>query len=202
MSLASSIEALFSRLDDFRRFPKYSLERRLDLFIALFIEEFLSTRYETPIRIVAPEFPLKKKGDSNLSTNVDYLLYREGPKPAWILLELKTAEKSFHEEQEAIYRWASGRGMQALIEDLRKIKRASDYKERYNVLIKQVNSINAPADAAIEIAYLAPARSSDSPAIFWFLLDDFAKWSPTQHVELWPYVKKLLDGLSKVSNDS
>ncbi len=144
-------------------------------------------------RAVAPEFPLKKE-DSNLSTNADYLLYREGPKPAWILLELKTAKESFRKEQEEIYRRASGRKMKELLEDIEKIRSTSRHKERYDFLLQRVRSINAHDDAAIEMAYLAPARSSDSPGTAWFLLEDFAKWSPSKHGELWPHVKRLLDG--------
>ncbi len=102
MSQQSSLEVLFARLREWSRFPKYSLERRIDIFLTPFLAPFLSARMEAPVTLVAPEFPIKLES-SNQSVNVDYLLRRDGRAPAWIFLELKTDARSLRDEQLAHY---------------------------------------------------------------------------------------------------
>ncbi|NMO16106.1 hypothetical protein HPC49_17895 [Pyxidicoccus fallax] len=197
MSLEGSITELFARLAHFSAFPKYSVERRVDLFLALFIEEFLSDQYDAPVRIIAPEFPLKREA-SNQSIHVDYLLRRDGPRPAWLFLELKTSADSFRDPQLEAYLRARAAGMPALLRDLHTIQRASDHREKYAHLL-QVVEREAPVDVECEVVYLSPALHWPLPEqVRVFTLDTLAAWSPrNRHVELWPHVRRLLESLPR-----
>lgn len=75
--LNQSVDQLFKHLLGNRCFPKYQLERRLDIFISYFLEDFFSdpNHFGTKVKMVAPEFPIKNEGDNNYSSkNIDYLL--------------------------------------------------------------------------------------------------------------------------------
>ncbi len=205
MSLSESVEVLFQQLDSFRGFPKYALERRLDVFVSLFLEEYLSTRFEAPVRIVAPEFPLKREQDFQ-SINVDYLLRREGSSPAWLFLELKTSEGSIDKAQLALYREARERGMhhwrKAVMEIHGRIRSDAARSEKYEVLLKALASAGAwhspeLPDLPIEVVYLSPPSRAFEASGFkewgrWLPLEEFARWQPRRHPELWAHVRKLL----------
>jgi hypothetical protein len=70
--------------------PAYSAERRIDLFVELWLPEILSQYYQNkgPVKMVVPEFPLKHE-NSNRSDKLDFLcLFEETKQP--IFVELKT----------------------------------------------------------------------------------------------------------------
>lgn len=203
MSLDASVEALFKQLDEFRQFPKYSLERRIDLFLSLYLEEFLTTRWEAPVKLVVPEFPIKREQD-NQSCNVDYLLRRGGPKPAWVFLELKTSPGSIGTEQLERYRAAQQLGMFHWRRDLLSIHKAAsgEARRKYAHLLEQLAKAGAWQEEhehplPIEVVYLAPRASVFEDARYkewvrWLPLEEFARWKPQKHAELWGPVSALL----------
>jgi hypothetical protein len=204
MSLSASVEVLVQQLDHFRRFPKYALERRIDVFLSLFVEEFLSTRFGAPVRMVAPEFPLQGEGN-HLGTHVDYLLRREGPHPAWLFLELKTSADAVSREQLATYRAAREYGMRHWRRDLLSSRNAvsgdAPRKSRYNRLLEQLAKAGAwQGEHPIEVVYLSPPSElfaeEGSAGVRWIPLDEFARWKPRQHSELWEPLSELLLKLS------
>ena len=84
-----TIERVFDLMDKWRHLPAYQLERRADIFFALFLPEVLGRRFGIHMNpILVPEFPIKKCG-SNLSTKVDYLALSKDGESAF-LVELKT----------------------------------------------------------------------------------------------------------------
>lgn len=201
MNPKSEITRLIGLMHDFRLFPKYQLERRLDIFIALFLPEFLSATFGgAPIEIVAPEFPLKKDG-SRASVNADYLLYRGGDKPAWIILELKTCEGSLGASQCEKYLTASRKGMHGLLEEIREIKGGSGEASKYEYLLGKFSAPDR-LEHPIEVVYLSPcARESlggefagmlGAEAIRWITLAEFCSWEPREGGELWVELKRLL----------
>lgn len=204
MSLSASVEVLVQQLDQFRRFPQYALERRLDVFLSLFVEEFLSTRFEAPVHMVAPEFPLHREGN-HLSTHVDYLLRREGPNPAWLFVEVKTSAEEVSREQLATYREAREYGMRHWRRDLLSSRDAAQgdapRKTRYNRLLEQLAKAGAwQGEHPIEVVYLSPPSpllaEPGQDGVSWIPLDEFARWKPRQHSELWEPVSELLRKLS------
>ena len=84
LGLTSSVSFMIDRLIANKRYPKYQFERASEIFLAPFIEEWLGTKLEKDLELVAMEFPLKKPL-GNQSTNADYLLY--SPRPHWWLVE-------------------------------------------------------------------------------------------------------------------
>ncbi len=68
-----AVRLLFGLLDQWRHFPAYQLERRADIFFALYlpgiVEHALGVKVDSR---VIPEFPIGKE-HSRRSTKVDYL---------------------------------------------------------------------------------------------------------------------------------
>jgi len=101
-----SNEFLYDLLDlikENKNYPSYQAERRIDIFINLFLIDILKSIYPNSyIKFIAPEFPLKK--DNNQSTKLDYLCYRsEGDIKEILFIELKTDADSFDEGQYKTY---------------------------------------------------------------------------------------------------
>jgi len=61
MNLDETISKVVERLERNRNFPKYQFERSIDVFLSLFIEEYLNVHCNADVQYVAAEFPLKKK---------------------------------------------------------------------------------------------------------------------------------------------
>src|SRR5512138_1665731 len=134
MNLERSVVDLFDRLASWAQLPKHALERRLDVFLAPFVEEFLARELgeRHPVRLVAPEFPIlsdirrlfpddartppaRLEDVGARTASADYLLHRGGREPAWILLDLETEASSPDAGQLARYRAAQRAGMAELL---------------------------------------------------------------------------------------
>jgi hypothetical protein len=173
--LQRSLDLLVDRLCEFSRFPKYSLERRVDLFLAPFLEPFIRTQLDPDARLVAPEFPvlrdLAEKGPyadargarlTRRTVNVDYLFHLPGTvwaRPEWLFVELKTDARSFDDDQADLYAIARLRGMKQLRADLEFIHEKTGHRAKYDVLRDTMPPVGE--DERLRIAYLAPARLRD-----------------------------------------
>ena len=95
----SALVPIFDLLDRWRHLPAYQLERRADIFFALYlpgiIEHALGVKVDPR---VIPEFPIKRE-DSRKSKKVDYFLISEDRSRA-LLVELKTDMGSRREDQD------------------------------------------------------------------------------------------------------
>ena len=200
MNLDASMDLVVARLQRNRHFPKYQLERSIDGFLSLFIEEYLSLLYHADVQYVAAEFPIKKEGN-NQSTNVDYVLFRRGDSPAWIFVELKTDEYSVREDQLAAYNTFKDVKMRNLLRRIQEnILPKSRQKKKYQYLINTIaQSVLEPdIDAPIMVVYItghtiADQLKSKYTNIEWIELSQFAnELSATKHPELWKHVSKLL----------
>lgn len=199
MSLTDSLIDLVTRLDEWRQYPKYALERRLDIFLTPFLAPYLSQRMEAPVELVAPEFPLKRP-DNAQSTNVDYLLHRRGERnPRWVFLELKTDERSIRPEQLAIYQRAAQRPFADIFAEVEsEIAPSSKHRAKYDRLLDRVRAGGTERlRDGVEIAYLSPKRPTTDPTVRWFPLKDFASWKPTDHVELWEHLRPVIEILQE-----
>lgn len=217
MGLDESIASIVTRLDDWARFPKYQLERRLDIFLTPFLAEFVCAKLGgTSARLVAPEFPIlaaldpdrrqrRTKGaePAALTVNVDYLLHVEHPEgDRWIFLELKTDGGSFDLDQLRLYRIARDRGLAKLADDLDRVQGRSKQGDKYGHLKGKLGK-GKILEEPIQIAYLSPEpkkgfpseRTSPEtlPTVFWRLRDFRSSWKPTAHGELWDKLQLLLD---------
>ena len=74
------IKEIFNKMDKWRHFPSYQLERRADIFFALYLEKIMSTHFKKKFcPEIFPEFPLNKSVVSNIKSNqtfkVDYVMF-------------------------------------------------------------------------------------------------------------------------------
>lgn len=218
MSLEYSIASLMSRLADWSGFPKYQLERRVDIFLTPFLESFLSWALKGHAQLVVPEFPipsvlrqrelrLGEEPPNALTANADFLFHltREGaPQSVWLFLELKTDPLSFKDDQLLLYRRACGRTMATLIADIERVEGATTtrHEQKYAKVLGAVRSVARPGDP-VELAYLTPTSTgrAESPADserpdHFLTLGQFATLPdalvPKEHRELWPHVRDLL----------
>ena len=143
-----------------KRLPKYQFERRVDIFVNVFLADVLTALFGGTYQLVVPEFPLKKD-DNHQSTNVDYLLFHTTPQgdENWVFLELKTAAGSIGQEQLDIYRRSVERGMPALMRDLPLLRERTKARAEYDELSRRLATF--PHDRPIEIVYLAPVAMSE-----------------------------------------
>src|SRR5215203_3491788 len=91
------IDNLFSKLDNWSKLPAYQLERRADIFFALYLEKVLELKTGVKIDKIIPEFPVRKadidpKGN-NQSFKIDYIAISKTNKTIYFI-ELKTSQKS------------------------------------------------------------------------------------------------------------
>jgi hypothetical protein len=200
MNLDESMDLVITRLQRNRHFPKYQFERSIDGFLSLFIEEYLSMLYRTAVKYIAAEFPIKK-GDNNQSTNVDYMLFRHGPSPAWLLVELKTDKNSVRDDQLKAYNDFKDFQMRILLRQIRdNIMPKSRQKKKYQYLLDTIGQCVPETDsnAPIVVVYitghsLAEETKAKYQNIEWVELSQFAdKLAATKHPELWKHVSKLL----------
>ena len=140
------IADLFCLLDRWRHLPNYQLERRADVFFALFLPEVLEAHLlerncSVEInRTLIPEFPIKKKND-NRSKKADYLALSKDGKRAF-LIELKTDIASRRKKQDDYLKQAAERGLCCLVKDVLKICRATGEKAKYVHFLKLLSDID------------------------------------------------------------
>jgi hypothetical protein len=124
------VAAVFDRMDAWRHLPKYQLERRSDIFFALYLPEVLEARLGLPIRgEVTPEFPVRKAtvyshltGDD--CCNIDYLALSTSETES-VFVELKTDQASRRVQQDDYLLKAQQVGLPALLGGICSIFRAT-----------------------------------------------------------------------------
>jgi len=134
---------ILDALDKWRDLPAYQLERRADVFFAIFLPSFLSQRHGIKVREeLIPEFPLHlrtiwpdKPRDKDDSCKVDYVALSDNLRKAYFI-ELKTDPRSRGDEQASNMEAAKRAGFGALLAGLLKIVKASADKHKYCCLLR------------------------------------------------------------------
>ena len=134
-----TIAELFGRLDRWRHLPAYQLERRADIFFALFLPEVLNAHLCVKNCTLIPEFPIKKES-SNESNKVDYLAVSEDRKRAF-LIELKTDMESISGGQIEYLHEAARAGLRELVGGVLKICKASKKRKKYAHLLRLLSDV-------------------------------------------------------------
>ncbi len=136
-----AISRLFDLLDDWRHLPDYQLERRADIFFAMYLPAFLASRLginfnpeiipEFPVRIgtINPDLPINK------SKKIDYLIVSRDASQA-VFVELKTDSGSRRSVQDEYLVEAHRVGVAGLIDGLMQIVCATDQKHKYACLLR------------------------------------------------------------------
>ena len=141
------IDQVFCLLDRWRNLPDYQLERRADIFFALFLPEVLKGRFQLDGKPdLVPEFPIKNC-KNNQSSKVDYLAYSERSKRVF-LVELKTDMESISVKQIEKMIGTARRGAEKAIEGLKCIAKSTSVmnnritRGKYHHLLNHLKDIS------------------------------------------------------------
>ena len=146
---APTIDDLFNLLDKWRHLPKYQLERRADLFFALFLPDVLEAHYNFKFkREVIPEFPLRhgtlgtNRGNAspNQSVNVDYVAFTKDDQKVFFV-ELKTDLNSRRTKQDSYLEKAAGLEFKALVDGIFLIRENSAQSKKYARLLDYLSEL-------------------------------------------------------------
>ncbi|MDR2950561.1 MAG: hypothetical protein LBV71_15345 [Prevotella sp.] len=171
------INRLFDTLDNWRHLPAYQLERRADIFFAIYLPEIIKKRFGSDIDFIIPEFPVrigniytnKLLPNPNLSFKIDYLVVCKAENKVYFI-ELKTDDSSRRDKQDEYLIKAKENNIHDLINGILDINRATNAKKKYGNLlsllvqigwIDTVNMINTSSDYDITIVYIQPNRKAD-----------------------------------------
>ena len=166
----SSVDDLLILLNDWRHFPAYQLERRVDLFVGLLLPRVISNLFApaSDLRVI-PEFPLHKgklgvsKQDDNRTVNVDFAVFSKRPDRRVFLLELKTDAKSLRTMQLKRMAHARDVGLQNILEGVREAGLASRDKRKYAQLVWALHDVGC-VQSRLEFEHLRLDERS-SPAL-------------------------------------
>lgn len=129
---------LFDLLTDWRELPAYQLERRADIFFALYLEDLLKYcgYFATDETLtIIPEFPAKH-ADTHQSDRIDYMVCSEREV---VYVELKTDNHSIRSEQAEYLHKIQQRALKDVLEDIIAIYQATNARTKYRKLIEKLD---------------------------------------------------------------
>lgn len=139
---------MLSQLEDWRHFPAYQLERRVDVLFGILLPTVIGVnfRVSTEACIVIPEFPLHKgnlkMGENNQSMNVDFAIFFEKDnRKRLCLLELKTDQKSISGKQIKTMEKARHLGAWGVLDGVLRAANASNEPRKYAHLLWALHKI-------------------------------------------------------------
>lgn len=141
IKLEDKIEQIFELLKKWYEYPKYQLERRLDIFFSIYLPEILKEKgIYIELNDIFPEFPLKKE-NNNLSTNADYAIFdNKDDETNLYLIELKTEMNSISNEKKQLlyYKQVQKKKIIDLIKEIIEIQKNSKQWEKYEKLLEDI----------------------------------------------------------------
>ena len=184
----STIDNVFDTLDEWRRLPSYQLERRADIYFAMFLTRVLEKRIDTKDKkfecLVIPEFPLRlgtlwtetERIRQNLSVKVDYVAFAKDYERVFFV-ELKTSMKSRNPAQDRYLKRAAELELKTLLEGVCLLRKSTKERKKYDCLWKMLSSgPEKAAEAKPEIVYVQPTcdgkNQQDDATLITF--EDFA----------------------------
>ncbi|WP_462279913.1 hypothetical protein [Salinivirga cyanobacteriivorans] len=184
MEEIQTINKLFDLLDDWRHLPAYQLERRADIFFALYLGKIIKQKKDTEIDYIIPEFPVRvgeiseKYPHINQSFKIDYLAYAMEAERVF-LVELKTDQRSRRDKQDWYLQRTAQVQVKGILEGLQKIYKATHQKVKYNALLDKIQDMGWISrndktieinniDITPEILYLQPLNLTNDDAVISF----------------------------------
>jgi hypothetical protein len=171
----SKVIELFDLLDKWRYFPAYQLERRADIFFAIFLKQIIQNRFNLSIDTVIPEFPVRVgaiiEKEINKSFKIDYVAVNQKMKEVF-LVELKTDLLSRREKQDWYLKRAQEINIHGLVDGLIKIFNATNQKSKYMYLLNDIEVLgwiemsgsiikNTSERYNVKILYIQPEKHSE-----------------------------------------
>ena len=216
-------ETLMAQLMQGSMIPKVQVERSIGPILGFFLAEALSAALDEDLVSLCPEFPIRKmrldESGNNQSTNIDWLMFSRS-KNDLLLVELKTTDTSFREEQSDIYRRlqdtiAERNSAAFLIEELQSIASASQETGKYKTVTAMLEQALRVPEGGLpqalgevrnaRIIYIAPEVSKPSawldkdPAMLWFSFGDLPESIEHRFANHWPAVRQSLVSLDTLS---
>lgn len=156
---------MFDRLDRWRHLPAYQLERRADIFFAVYLPEVIAESVGVALHdVVLPELPIKRDliwpdKPTNQSVKLDYCLFSKDLSRAFFV-ELKTDAGSRRQAQDEYLRASERLGFGAIAEGVRQIALASTSRQKYLHLLTALGDLGfLEVPSEIEgLAYPRPQR--------------------------------------------
>ena len=161
---------VFGLLDQWRHFPAYRLEPRVDPFFALFLPVILEDYSGTAMHPeVIPEFPLRRGtlyGEGvawpNGSKHVDFVVSTQD-RATLFLVELKTDMASRNSTQDKYLKQAKQVGLPALVRGIVHLQQRTNKPEKYDCLcayLSQLGLLDRTGDEPeLKIVYIQPTAT-------------------------------------------
>jgi hypothetical protein len=150
------LSKLFDKLLENSYYPKYQMERRVDIFFNFFLPDIIKHVFgeEYEPDFIIPELPIKSP-DSNRSANLDYFVVCRKMKTAF-LVELKTYDYSYDPIQLKRYGKMQKDGIAKIKGDVEQIVKSTSsiFLPSYENLRDMLSTI--PDDIQLELVYLLP----------------------------------------------
>jgi len=173
----NNINKIFDLLDEWRNFPAYQLERRADIFFALYLPRIINDKFglEDEDVDILPEFPVRIGSITNIPINksfkIDYLVVCRQKKKVF-LVELKTDLLSRRTKQDDYLQKAKEINVTGLIIGLLKIYHASEQKKKYRNYLEKLVELgwlikendefrDSSMNYDIDIVYIQPCVKGD-----------------------------------------
>lgn len=213
--------ALMQHLMQGTMIPKVQVERSIGPIIGFFLEEALKARLGVDLVMLSPEFPIRKsrlaEQGNNQSTNIDWLMLNLDA-PELLLVELKTTDTTFSEDQAQIYlelqAAIDSKGSAAfLLDEVLAIRDASQESGKYGFvldLLKAACKLDSEVDLRerldrckrARVIYLAPKVSKPKN---WRPTDQGWEWisfgdlpatlGEHEYADQWPILREHLVSL-------
>lgn len=172
----NEMNQIFDLLDQWRLLPAYQLERRADIFFAIYLKEIIENCTNYSVEKIIPEFPVRvgtvyPERGGNQSFKIDYLVIC---KETVLLIELKTDAASRRNKQDEYLIATKNAKISELIDGLSKIYEASTSKVKYTRLRNELSEIDWSEKKNIEIIYIQPVPNEnedtggDNPTFIYF----------------------------------
>lgn len=181
MNTNDAVNEIFEKLDEWRNLPSYQLERRADIFFAIYLKEILSSFFpeaDCEKAIIVPEFPYwKQKQDPETNSNpshIDYAVFipdRTEKKLEWLIfIELKTdmstAQNAKSKAELLEYKHLINKTFTVLMRELNcliALKRPKREREKYrwldSVLPAWIRRLSVVSNT--RIIYIIPKKMDD-----------------------------------------
>lgn len=145
------LDEIFENLNYWRNFPSYQLERRIDIFFSVYLNEIIENWFQYNKEsivlntLIIPEFPIKKHlieklDTSNKSYKVDFVCFSKNLNEVF-LVELKTDMGSRRNNQDKYLIGAQEVGIKKMLEGLVDIFQNSKSRKKYYYLFNALENI-------------------------------------------------------------
>ena len=182
-SSKKNIDKLFSLLDSWMLLPAYQLERRADIFFAIYLDKIIQAKFSQIVDFIVPEFPIRvgdtaeTLSNSNRSYRIDYVVVCQSSRKVYFI-ELKTDQDSRRVKQDEYLQKAKELNISKLVDGVIKICKATASK-KYKHLISVLSDIgwlsflngeysNTSRDYEISVVYIQPNNQENDNNIVSF----------------------------------